>query len=1033
MLRSLFGSPLAAAASSARHRVSPAPVPPRAAAPAVVEALESRQLLALAAGFESVKVLRVVTAVATSMEFAPDGRLFVADSRNGEIEVIKRNTSGTWVQNATPALKLAVDTLKERGIESIVFDPNFETNRYLYIYYTKADPANPNAEGNNAKNRLVRVRTSTSNPDVIDPASLTVLLDDIAAPGIHNGGAMRFGPDGMLYLGVGDAGTGANAQDLSNLNGKILRLDTAAFNASGDRADLVPSDNPFAGQSGRRGEIWAYGLRNPFTGNFKPGTSTFYVNDVGGSKFEEINSIQRGKNYGWPAAEGNSSNSAYTDPVYSYTHYPNGTSQPRVGAAITGGVFYDGSQFPSSYQGKYFFGDQVRKFIKVFNPATGTASDFHTNDDPILDVLDFDVAPDGTLWTLSTGGNIRRIRYVGQANRAPTADAAADKTSGLTPLTVTFNGGGSSDPDGDALTYTWAFGDGDTATGRTVTHTYDAPGTYTARLTVNDGNGGTDADTITITAGNQAPVATITGPATGSVYRGGQVINFAGTGVDAQDGTLPASAFSWEVVFHHDAHTHPFREFDGVKSGSFTVPTVGEVDANQWYRIRLTVEDAQGLTHTVTRDVDPRKSVVTLASNVPGLDLRLDGATVDAGTKFTGVEGMVRSIGAPATQTLNGKTYQFVSWSDGKAATHDITTPTDDTTYTATYREVTGGTTQVALRAAADAYVRNGSYANTNYGSSSQLVVKKGSSGWERRAYLKFNVGSLSSAALTSVKLRLWGDLHASTETNVPLALYSVADTSWTEGGLKYSNRPPGGSSPLATTRIVDQTNRWYEFDVTGYVRQQRAAGKTVVAFQLLATTVTSAYARFNADEASSNRPQLLATQTTSSAGTALSAAADALVRAGSKYAGTNYGSSGELWVKKNGSTSLNRQTYLKFNLGSVTSIASARLRLYGSLTDTRNSRVTVNVYGASNTGWTESGLTWNNKPAAGSTLRASASVSGTTDRWYEFDLTSFLKAEKAAGRNLVTLVLKSPTNTDAAAVFNSGEASGNRPQLVIT
>src|SRR5688500_3246209 len=180
----------------------------------LIEALESRTLLALAAGFENTHILRVATAVATSMEWAPDGRLFVADSRNGEIEVIKFNTSlGRWVQNTTPALKLAVDTYAERGIESIAFDPNFATNRYLYIYYTKADPTNPNVAGNNAKNRLVRVRASATNPDVIDPASLTVLIDNLNAPGIHNGGAMHFGSDGMMYLGIGDAATSANAQN----------------------------------------------------------------------------------------------------------------------------------------------------------------------------------------------------------------------------------------------------------------------------------------------------------------------------------------------------------------------------------------------------------------------------------------------------------------------------------------------------------------------------------------------------------------------------------------------------------------------------------------------------------------------------------------------------------------------------------------------------------------------------------------------------------------------------------------------------
>ncbi|HZN66019.1 MAG TPA: DNRLRE domain-containing protein, partial [Tepidisphaeraceae bacterium] len=655
----------------------------------------------------------------------------------------------------------------------------------------------------------------------------------------------------------GEGGVGANAQDLSNLNGKVLRLDTGAFNASGDRTDLVPADNPFAGQAGRRGEIWAYGLRNPFTGAIRPGTSTLFLNDVGGSAWEEVNGITRGGNFGWPRSEGMSSDPAHADPLHAYTHFPNGTSNPRVQAAVTGGVFYEGTQFPAEYRGKYFFADYLRKWIKVLDPATGRVT---TLGDGLTGFLDLDVAPDGSLWGLEIGGNLYRIRYVGQANRPPTAAASADRTSGAVPLTISFSGAGSSDPDGDALTYTWDFGDGVTASGRDVAHTYKRAGRFTARLTVSDGEGGTDAsEPITVTAGSSAPSATIGTPASGTLYRGGQTISFAGSGTDAEDGDLPASAFSWRIVFHHADHDHPFLgPINGVKSGSFRVPTGGEVDPDQWYRIHLTVTDSDGLTRTVNRDVRPRTSRVTLATNVDGLSLRLDGAAVAEGSSFVGVEGMVRSIGAPATQTLNGRTYQFVSWSDGKTATHNVTTPTSDTIYTATYRLTSG--TSTTINATAAALVRGGAYANTNFGSATELVVKR----------------------------------H---------------DTS------------------------ADQV----------------------------------------------------------------------------------------------------RESYLKFDLSRVTTITSAKLRLYGRLNDTGNPSVRTNIYSASNTSWPEGGLTWNNKPAAGSTLRGSFTASGTTARWYEIDLTSFLRAEKAAGRNLVTLVLKNPIQSASKTVINSDEAASNRPQLVVT
>ena len=850
--------------------VSGAAAPRRAAvAVVVVEPLEGRRLLALTAGFEDVRVLRVDgfegNQLTTSMEFSPDGRIFVTDSQDGQVEVIKRNPdTGRWTKNATPALTVAVDRYSERGLESVTFDPDFATNRYIYIYYSKADPNNPNVRDNASVNRLVRYRMRSDNPDLADPASATVLIDNIPTPtGVHNGGAMHFGADGMLYLAIGDGGVRSTAQDLSNLNGKVLRLDTAAFNSSGDRSDLIPSDNPFAGQAGKRGEIWAYGLRNPYTGAIKPGTNTLYINDVGQSSWEEINHIVRGGNYGWPLSEGNSSDPDHIDPVHAYTHFPNGTDQPRVQAAITGGVFYDGEQFPASYKGKYFFGDYTRDFIKVFDPATDNVTTFG---EQLTGYLDFDVAPDGALWALEVGGNIHRFRWVGTgANQSPTAVATANKTSGPAPLTVNFSAEDSSDPDGDALAYRWTFGDGSPAqTTRDVSHTYDEPGSYTARLVVTDPDGATDETSVRIAVGNDAPVASITSPSAGTMYRGGQTINFSGTGNDEQDGSLPAGAFSWTIVFHHAEHTHPFLgPIDGVKSGSFVAPTTGEFAPDQWYRIHLTVTDSAGLTHTTFRDVTPSRTMVTLASNVPGLSLRLDGSPFEAGGSFSGVEHMVRSIGAPFTQTLDGKTYEFVSWSDGKAATHDISIPLSRITYTANYRLATstGGGSTTVIRSGNDTHVRNGSFANTSFGSSSLLEIKKGGSGYDRRAFLRFSTHSVTSD-IERVVLRLYGNLHSSGGSDLPVDVYGLTQTTWKEGAVTYNNQPTHGSTPIGRVVVRDTTKRWYEIDVTDYVKARRAAGATIVGFALIRPANSDAIVQFHSDEHATNRPQLVVTTT---------------------------------------------------------------------------------------------------------------------------------------------------------------------------
>jgi hypothetical protein len=192
--------------------------------------------------------------------------------------------------------------------------------------------------------------------------------------------------------------------------------------------------------------------------------------------------------------------------------------------------------------------------------------------------------------------------------------------------------------------------------------------------------------TLTVT-GNSAPSATITSPAAGTTYGGNQTFTYSGTATDAEDGNLPASAFTWRIDFHHDTHSHPFlADTTGVTSGTFTIPNRGETSANVFYRITLTVRDSDGLTRTVTRDLQPRTSQVRIESNPSALSLTLDGQPITTPHTFTGVEGIIRSLAAPASTNSGGNAYDFVSWSDGGQATHEITTPTNDTTYTALYQ-----------------------------------------------------------------------------------------------------------------------------------------------------------------------------------------------------------------------------------------------------------------------------------------------------------------------------------------------------------
>src|SRR4051812_30842382 len=201
----------------------------------------------------------------TAMTLTPDGRILVAE-QGGKLRVIK---NGALL--STAALTLTVNRTSESGFDGITIDPNFATNQYVYVYYTATTP--------NPHNRVSRF---TMSGDTVDPSTELVLLDIDDLTGFqHNGGALHFGPDGYLYVAVGDNYTPTNGQDLTTLKGKLLRIASDG---------TIPTDNPFYNtNTGKYRAIWAYGLRNPYTFDFQPGTGRMFIDDVGETSFEEIN------------------------------------------------------------------------------------------------------------------------------------------------------------------------------------------------------------------------------------------------------------------------------------------------------------------------------------------------------------------------------------------------------------------------------------------------------------------------------------------------------------------------------------------------------------------------------------------------------------------------------------------------------------------------------------------------------------------------------------------------------------------------
>jgi putative heme-binding domain-containing protein len=351
--------------------------------------------LTLPGGFSAEVVAAGLTG-ATALEVSHDGRIFVCE-QTGALRVIK---DGKLL--AEPFVKLPVDATWERGLIGVTLAPDFPKTPHVFVCYVAARPYPHHV-----------VSRFTAAGDVARPGSETILLegDDQTklggtVPAGHQGGALHFGPDGKLYIAIGDQTAGKPAQDLHSLLGKLLRV-----SADGS----IPDDNPFVSQTtGKYRAIWALGLRNPFTFAFQPETGRLFLNDVGG-RFEEINDGLAGANYGWPTVEhGPTTEPHFRGPIH---HYPE--------ACISGGAFAPRSlRWPSEYRGRYFFADFKHGWIKTLDPAKPTtARTFASN---VRRPVDLRFTADGDLlvllrdaWVIDKlfkGGTgvLLRIRYTGE-------------------------------------------------------------------------------------------------------------------------------------------------------------------------------------------------------------------------------------------------------------------------------------------------------------------------------------------------------------------------------------------------------------------------------------------------------------------------------------------------------------------------------------------------------------------------------------------------------------------------------------------
>ncbi len=505
--------------------------------------------------------------VPTAIAFLPDGRFFVTEKRGRVYEVrngVRQANPTVSIENEVlnandrGLLGIAVDPnyyVNHYLYLLYTVDPDSngtETNNDAFARLTRYQVNFTDSASVIASSRAILFgHTWTSGPVSASPS--------------HTIGALRWGRDGSLLVASGDGaqfnsvdsggqdagafGAGKTdpyedigafrAQYIGSLAGKILRLNPA--NGHGYASNPYATVDLTAAQS----KVWCYGVRNPYRFCVRPGTGstdpaagspgTLYIGEVGWSTYEETNVARvGGLNFGWPCYEGVGAQSGYqaaspahhgcgtigtpanpataTGPLSQWHHSNASLSIPSgiTGITSTGGVFYTATSYPLPYRNQYFYADYGQNWIRV------AVVDVNDN---LTQVLDFATAADGPVdfaahpvtgdvhYVAINASQVRRIRYTGPSggNNPPVAAVSATPQIGAVPLNVSFSSLGSFDPDNDPITYAWQFGDGGSSTAANPTHLYTTTGTFVAQLTVNDGRGGTDIETITITV--QAPGA----------------------------------------------------------------------------------------------------------------------------------------------------------------------------------------------------------------------------------------------------------------------------------------------------------------------------------------------------------------------------------------------------------------------------------------------------------------------------------------------------------------------------------------------
>ena len=524
--------------------------------------------------------------------------------------------------SATPVVTLPnTFSQGECGLLGLAFDPNYTANGYVYISYVIATT---NSSGTAVQ--YSRLSRFTASGGIIDPATEKVYYQGNQVQNLHHAGNdLQVGPDGKLWWNTGDNVPAiSNGEALNNMYGKTLR-----FNLDG----TVPSDNPFTGVSTAVPYIYAYGLRNPFRATFLP-TGQQMVENTGSSYWEDLDTIQRGGNYGWPYFEGNCGSCGYLNPAFEYGHYVEDGAASAIAA-------YSGSTFPAAYDHVVFFGDYVRRDIEAvtFDPSyTAALSDtvFDTNAGTIADLVE---GPDGNLYFVSIfEGTFSEIAAPGPftSSSSPSVTEAGPAVPGQT------------------VTSTPVAGNAPAAS-------ISAPATYNAGQTISFGGTATDPVDGTLPA-----------------YDYSWKVDFV------KNGYVQPSYYA-EIP-------GPFYGPVSGKTGdSFTVPSDVSQTPDSYYRITLTLTDSTGAQTVVTKDLTPNTTSWSVTDSVPGAGYSVDGAWHTGNYTAQDVVGVQHVLtGLGLAQTVGGTRYRFAGWGDGSALTDSFASAATPATYTADFDPVTG-------------------------------------------------------------------------------------------------------------------------------------------------------------------------------------------------------------------------------------------------------------------------------------------------------------------------------------------------------